>query len=205
METLLPCNQAADPSLIKVVFHHTIYMKFYRFYIILATWRIAQVYIFGIMLRVIGKSLYGSTFNRTFRTPRQFTIPMTNMTSLVAQTVKHLSTMQETWVRSLGWEDPLEKEMAIHSRTIAWKIPWTEEPGGLQSMGSQRVEHDWVSLTDKHDKYNRVYFLRKFNKLAPIPYTLSAMWPCHFSIKNWSMFLFLFLFLKASVGWMFYN
>ena len=63
-------------------------------------------------------------------------------TSLVAQTIKHLSTMWETWVRSLGREDPLEKEMAIHSRTIAWKIPWTEEPGRLQSMGSQRVGHD---------------------------------------------------------------
>ena len=60
----------------------------------------------------------------------------------VAQTVKHLSAMQETRVQSLGWEDPLEKEMAIHSRTIAWKIPWTEEPGRLQSMGSQRVGHD---------------------------------------------------------------
>ena len=56
--------------------------------------------------------------------------------------VKRLSTMQETWVQSLGWEDPLEKEMAIHSRTIAWKIPWTEEPGRLQSMESQRVGHD---------------------------------------------------------------
>ena len=63
-------------------------------------------------------------------------------TSLVAQTIKHMSTMWETWVRSLGREDPLEKEMAIHSRTIAWKIPWTEEPGRLQSMGSQRVGHD---------------------------------------------------------------
>ena len=63
-------------------------------------------------------------------------------TSLVAQTVKHLSTMWETWVRSLGREDPLGKEMAIHSSTIAWKIPWTEEPGRLQSMGSQRVGHD---------------------------------------------------------------
>ena len=56
--------------------------------------------------------------------------------SLVAETVKRLSTMRETRVRSLGWEDPLEKEMAIHSRTIAWKIPWREEPGRLQSMGS---------------------------------------------------------------------
>ena len=55
--------------------------------------------------------------------------------SLVAQTVKRLSTMWETRVRSLDQEDPLEKEMAIHSSTIAWKIPWTEEPGRLQSMG----------------------------------------------------------------------
>ena len=62
--------------------------------------------------------------------------------SLVTQMVKHLSTMREARVRSLGWEDPLEKEMAIHSRTIAWKIPWTEEPGRLQPMGSQRVGHD---------------------------------------------------------------
>ena len=56
--------------------------------------------------------------------------------------VKRLSIMWETWVRSLGWEDPLEKEMAIHYNTIAWKIPWTEEPGRLQSMGSQKVGHD---------------------------------------------------------------
>ena len=62
--------------------------------------------------------------------------------------VKRLSTMLETQVQSLGWEDPLEKEMAIHSSTIAWKIPWTEEPGRLQSMGLQRVRHDWAtSLT----------------------------------------------------------
>ena len=67
-----------------------------------------------------------------FRTP----------SSLVAQTVKHLHTMRETCVQSLGWEDPLEKEMATHSSTLAWRIPWTEEPGGLQSMGSQRVEQD---------------------------------------------------------------
>ena len=59
--------------------------------------------------------------------------------------VKHLSTVRETWVQSLGWEDPLEKEMAIHSSTIAWRIPWTEEPGRLQSMGSQRVR---IQLSD---------------------------------------------------------
>ena len=63
-------------------------------------------------------------------------------TSLVAQMVKCLSTMWETRVKSLVWEDPLEKEMAIHSSTIAWIIPWTKEPGRVQSMGLQRVGHD---------------------------------------------------------------
>ena len=62
--------------------------------------------------------------------------------SLVAQMVKRLPAMWETQVRSLGQEDPLEKEMATHSSTLAWKIPWTEEPGRLQSTGSQRVGHD---------------------------------------------------------------
>ena len=63
-------------------------------------------------------------------------------TSLVAQMVKRLPTMQETWVQSLGRKDLLEKEMATHSSILAWKIPWTEEPGRLQSMGSQRVRHN---------------------------------------------------------------
>ena len=62
--------------------------------------------------------------------------------SLVVQMVKHLPAVQETGVRSLGWEDPLEKEMATHSSIFACRIPWMEELGGLQSMGSQRVEHD---------------------------------------------------------------
>ena len=63
-------------------------------------------------------------------------------TSLVVQMVKHLPAMRETRVQSLSWEDPLEKEMAAHSSTLAWKIPWMEEPGRLQSMGSQRVGQD---------------------------------------------------------------
>ena len=62
--------------------------------------------------------------------------------SLVAQLVKNLTAVQETQVCSLGWEDPLEKEMATHSSIPAWRIPWTEEPAGLQSMGSQQVGHD---------------------------------------------------------------
>ena len=65
--------------------------------------------------------------------------------SLVTQMVKRLPAMQETWVRFLGQKDPLEKEMAIHSSTLAWKIPWTEEPDRLQCMGSQRVGHDWAT------------------------------------------------------------
>ena len=62
--------------------------------------------------------------------------------SLVAQRLKGLPAMQETWVQSLGQEDPLEKEMATHSSILAWRIPWREKPGGLQSTGSQRVGHD---------------------------------------------------------------
>ena len=72
-------------------------------------------------------------------------------TLMVAQTVKHLSTMRETRVQSLGWKDPLEKEMATHSSTLAWKIPWTEEPGGLSPWGRKELDtteqlhfHFWV-------------------------------------------------------------
>ena len=67
------------------------------------------------------------------------------LVSLVAQMVKNLPAMHETWVQSLAWEDPLEKGMATHSSILPWRIPWTEEPGGLQSMGSQRVGHDWTT------------------------------------------------------------
>ena len=60
--------------------------------------------------------------------------------SLVVQRLKHLPAMRETWVRSLGWEDPLEKDMATHSSILAWRIPWTEEPGGLESMGCEELD-----------------------------------------------------------------
>ena len=68
-------------------------------------------------------------------------------TSLVAQTVKNLLAMQVTHVQSLGWEDSLEKEMATLSSILAWRIPWTEEPGRLQSMGSLKVGQDWATNT----------------------------------------------------------
>ena len=92
--------------------------------------------------------------------------PFCFRTSLVAQTVKRLPTMQETWVWSLGWEDPLEEEMATHSSPLAWKIPWMEECGRLQSMGSQRVGHDWA--TSLH-----LYHLKKYMERIPEKETTS--------------------------------
>ena len=79
-----------------------------------------------------------------------------HLASLVAQTVENPPAMQETRVRSLGWEDPLEKGMATHSSLLAWRIPWTEEPGGLQSRGLQRVRHDRVTKPPPFTKITSV-------------------------------------------------
>ena len=76
--------------------------------------------------------------------------------------VKSLTVMQETQVRSLGWEDLLEEEMATLSSILAWRIPWTEEPGGLQSMGSQRVRHDRMTNTHTHTHaHTRIFSVHK--------------------------------------------
>ena len=86
-----------------------------------------------------------SPWKKSYDQPRQHIKKQRHcitQTSLVAQTVKCVPTMRETWVESLGGEDLLEKKMATHSSILAWKIPWMEEPGGLQSMGPQRVRHD---------------------------------------------------------------
>ena len=71
---------------------------------------------------------------------------------------KNPPAMWKTWVQSLGWEDPLEEDMATHSSTLAWRIPWTEEPGELQSMGSQRVRHDWSDLAHTHNTFDHLYW-----------------------------------------------
>ena len=71
----------------------------------------------------------------------------------VVQVVKNLPAMPETWVQSLGREDSLEKGMATHSSILAWRIPWTEEPGRLQSMESQRIRHDWATNTRTYTKF----------------------------------------------------
>ena len=92
----------------------------------------------GALLYSFAVTLYG-----LWQKPCQGFIPTCQWTSLVAQMVRRLPIMWETQVQSLGQEDLLEKEMATHSSVLAWKIPWAEEPGRLQSMGSQRVRHNW--------------------------------------------------------------
>ena len=98
-------------------------------------------------------------------------------TSLVAQMVKRLPTMRETWVQSLGQEDLLEKEMATHSSTLAWRIPWIEEPDRLQSMGSQRVRRDWAT--------ERLHFsLLKKKSQTEQPKTLNLFFAAMLKIIN---------------------
>ena len=98
----------------------------------------AVLYIFQILVLCQMYDLQKASSRLVGHPPRE----KQETSSLVAQTVKRLSAMQETRVRSLGWKDPLEKEMAAHSSILAWEIPWTAEPGRLLSMGSQRVGHD---------------------------------------------------------------
>ena len=91
-----------------------------------------------------------------------------------------VSMLQETGVRSLGWEDPLEEGMATHSGILAWRIPWTEEPGGLQSIGSQRVEHEWVTNTHAHSYISSLASSRRNGLIKRCPVGLkSAVLPGH--------------------------
>ena len=94
--------------------------------------------------------------------------------SPMAQQVKNPPVMQETWVWSLGWEDPLEKEMAPHSSTLAWKIPWTEEPGRLQSTGLQRVGLDWATSLSLFWCYPLFYNFSSFFMFQLTKYMLGS-------------------------------
>ena len=89
---------------------------------------------------MLSKALSRVFFNTTVQKHQFFGAQFSLLNSLIAQSVKNLPTMQETWVRFLGQEDPLEKAMVTHSCVLAWKIPWMEEPGRLQSMQSQESE-----------------------------------------------------------------
>ena len=93
----------------------------------------------------------------------------------MVQTVKNLPAMQETWVQSLGQEDPLEKRMATHSSTLTWRIPWTEEPDWLQSMGSQRLEHDLATEHACISEYKDISYGTNISLLGDI----EAMWKKH--------------------------
>jgi len=128
--------------------------------------------------------------------------------SLVAQTVKRLSTIWETRVRSLGREDPLEKEMAIHSSSTVWKIPWTEEPGRLQSMGSQRVGHNWAtSLHFTLLQWHGIYKKRSLSAFH-LSYILTNSIKAHFPVNsvkchlvNVSLVMYLSLKNKKRMKW----
>ena len=112
---------------------------------------------------------------------------------LVAQTVKRLPTLWETRVRALGREDPLEKEMATHSSILAWNMPWTEESGRLQSMGSQRVGHDWATSLhffttsatwEAHLALGPLYSLGIWTRWSLLPFSCRVVWFCYFYSKN---------------------
>ena len=109
---------------------------------VVTAYLLTRVFIFQCLIFLPFHTVHGVLKARMLK---QFAIPFSSGPSLVAQRLKHLPPMQETRVWSLGWEGPLEKEMATHSSILAWRISWTEEPGRLQSMGSQRVGHDWVT------------------------------------------------------------
>ena len=109
--------------------------------------------------------------------------------------------MWETWVRSPGWEDPLEKEMATHSSTLAWRIPWTEEPGELQSMGSQRVGHDWAtSLTQTVDYRFVIYSFYYFEACSLYTHFIEI-----FFYHNWLLNFVKCFFLHLLKGHMIFT
>ena len=114
--------------------------------------------------------------------------------------VKDLPAVWETWVRSLGWEDPLEKGMATYSSILAWRIPWTEEPGGLQSMGLQRVGHDWATFTFNsvlfwYTSVHTSYYTYIFIHIVTVVQLLSRVW---FFVTPWTVARQAPLFMELS-------
>ena len=108
--------------------------------------------------------------------------------SLVSQMVKNLISMQETQVWTLGQEDSLEKEMANHYSILAWRITWTEEPGGLPSMESQRVGHDWATNTHTHTHTHTQYLSHRVAVKSKWVSTYYALIPVFSKSKHWQMF-----------------
>ena len=106
--------------------------------------------------------------------------------------VKNPPAMQETWVQSLDWKDTLEKEMATHSSILAWRISWTEEPGGLQSIGLQRVRHDWETKQSYNNSYTD--FLRSYTFMITLYRNNES---CTFLFPVWKPFHVLVLLLEG--------
>ena len=123
----------------------------------------------------------GTDFPTWIRTSLHFT-----WASLVAQRVKYLPAVQETWVWTLGREDPLEKGMATHSSILAWRSPWMEEPGRLQSTGSQRVRHDWS--TSLHFTYRNLWTDIHTCHIRFFTYSIRKRWP-RYLYKNMEIFI----------------
>ena len=112
------------------------------------------------------------------------------LASLVVQMVKNLPSLWETWVRSLGWEDSLEEGMETHSNILAWRIPWTEEPGGLQSVASQRVGHDWMTKhTAQHPGHSMGLFIgiicQSWSTWHSLYQAVSQIWVCTKAKSTW--------------------
>ena len=150
--------------------------------------------IFSLWLELLGFTLTTfiykcSSFNYSYHVHYIANAYISYRASLLAQRIKRLPAMQETWVRSLGWEDPLEKEMATHSNILAWRIPWTEEPDGLQSMGSQRVGHDWASSHLTYIFYNWRFV--SFDHISHHTKILQYYWLCspHCSFHPYDSFI----------------
>ena len=126
----------------------------------------------------------------------------------MAQIVKNLPAMQDTQVRSLDPVDPLEKEMATHSSILIWRIPWTEKPGALQSMGSQRVGHDWATFTfnsvvfwftSVHTSYYKYIFIHKYSCCSVTKLCLILCDPMDYSMAGFCVLLHLPEFAQTHV------
>ena len=114
----------------------------------------------------------------------------------VTQTVKNLPAIWKTWVWSLGWKDPLEKGMATHNSILAWRMPWTGEPGGLRSMGSQRVRHDWVTNTFTLSCFSLYWKLVPQRTLFPASFPNGCLFFQIPKVREWGPYPFIPILLQ---------
>ena len=144
--------------------------------------RMSALKFWGPRLRILGALGLNSPIFLGFQEGQQFLLEAEGM--LISQEMQKTEFTESQGIRSLGWEDPLEKEMATHSSILAWKIPWTEQPRGLRSMGSQRVGHNWVTKTTTTTFTQQAFtehLLHSRNSSTPWGCTIKIKWkswPC---------------------------